>query len=270
MFKSFSSRKIFRVIAVAIVFGFLIFWNPNNFFDFFRGIIFRVAYPFQKVLFISSDGTKQLGIFLSSIGDLKTENAKLNDENLRLAAENAMLRDMKKENDLLREQNDLFLRDRFEAQTAQVIGRDVHGVGNWIMIDKGSNDGIAEGMPVVVSGRNLVGYIKNAYAGTSQVMLLSNPESSINAQAGSNEAKGIVKGEHGLGLILDDVLQTDRINVGDEVTTSGIGADMPRGLLIGKINDVYASPDHLFQRATVFQLIAPIDLRFVSVIKSGQ
>jgi rod shape-determining protein MreC len=270
MFKSFYNRKIFRVIAVVAVFGFLIFWNPFNFFNFFRGIVSRIAYPFQKVLFVSSEKIIRTGDFISSIGEMKKENERLNDENLRLDAENAMLRDMKKENDILREQNELFLRDRFEGQMAQIIGRDSHGLGNWISIDKGSRDGIEEGMPVVVSGRNLVGKIKNIYSTSSQVMLLSNPESYVNAEAGSVQAKGIVKGEYGAGLILDDVLQGDRVNIGDEVITSGIGGDMPRGLLIGKIKEVYASPDHLFQRASVFQLIAPADLRFVYVIRSGR
>jgi len=267
MFKSFYNRKIFRVIVVVAVFGFLIFWNP---FNFFRGVIFRVAYPFGKILFVSSEKTKQTIFFVSSIGEMKSENEKLNDENVRLAAENAMLRDMKKENDILREQNNLFPRDRFEGQMAQVIGRDVGGVGNWIMIDKGIRDGISDGMPVIAFGKNLVGRVKKAYATSSQVMLLSNPESSINAEMGMTQAKGIVRGEYGLGLILDNVLQTDKIDIGDEIITSGIGGGMPRGLLIGKAKEVYASPDHLFWRAIVFQLIVPTDLRFVSVIKSGQ
>lgn len=270
MLRSFYNRKISRVVAVVAVFGFLIFWNPFGFFDFFRGVIFRSTYPFAKVLFVSSEKIKQVTFFISSIGEMKNENEKLSGENVRLAAENAMLRDMKKENDILREQNNLFLRDRFEGQMAQVIGRDVGGVGNWIMIDKGSRDGISEGMPVVAFGRNLVGRVKKTYATSSQVMLLSNPESFINAEMGATQAKGIVRGEYGLGLILDDVLQTDKIDVGDEIITSGIGGDMPRGLLIGKAKEVYASPDHLFWRAVVFQLIAPDDLRFVSVIKSGK
>ena len=79
-------------------------------------------------------------------------------------------------------------------------------------------------------------------------------------------AKGVIKGEYGLGLIFDMILQTDSIQSGDEIVTSGIGGQLPRGLLVGTVQNVHASDDHLFQQATVVSPLQISKLQFVFVV----
>lgn len=267
MSKVFFSTKLFKVIIVILVFGALVFLNPVGFFNPVRSVFSAVTYPFQKTLYFLTYKATQLTDFISSIGELKQENEKLSKENQQFSAENVMLRDMKKENALLREQLDLAPRDKFNLEAAEVIGQDSQGLGNWLVIDKGRKNGIEKDMPVIVSRGILIGKVDEVFLGSSKVLLATNPQSAINAVISDTEAKGIVKGEFGLGLLLDMVLQTDIIQEGDEVITSGIGGNVPRGLLVGKIQEVRSSEDRLFQQAVVTPAIKFSKLRVVFVVK---
>lgn len=268
MSRNFFHTKLFKVVLIIAVFGMLIFLNPYNLFNSVRSVFFSITYPFQKSFHFASYKINQFNSFVSSIGELKRDNERLIKENQNLSAENAMLRDMKKENIILREQLDLAPREKFELRSALVTSQDSHGFGNWLTIDKGTREGIKKGMPVIVSDGILIGRIEEAYSGRSKVILITNPQSSVNAVVNDTNAKGIVKGEFGLGSILDMVLQTDIIQEGNEVVTSGIGEDIPRGLLIGKIQEVRSSEDRLFQQAVITPLVKFSKLRVVFVIKN--
>ena len=266
--KEFARRRIFKVIVITAVFGLLVFFNPHNFFNPFRAVFFKVVYPFEKTFCVLSWKIFQAKDLIFSIGDLKQENEKLAKENLKLLSKNALLRNMESENETLRNELKLLPREKFDLEAAKIISYDPRGRGNWIKIDKGKKDGIKSGMPVIVSNSVIVGKVEEAFSKSSRVILITNSQSAINGMVGVTEAKGIAKGKYGLGIILDMVLQTDVINVGDEVITSGIGGAVPQGLLLGKIQEVRLSSDHLFQQAVISPPIEFSKLKIVFVIKN--
>lgn len=245
----------------------MVFLNPERIFNPIRSGFVSVMLPFQKLFYslsIGFEGTKE---FVGSIGQLKRENEILFKENQKLVADNAMLNDTKNENAMLREQLDLLPRDRYGLVASFVVSRDPNGTGNWLEIDKGSDDGIRQGMPVIISNGILIGRVQRVEAKISEVILLTNPKSTINATTTENGAKGVVKGEYGLGIILDMILQTDSIKSGDSVVTSGIGSEIPRGLYIGVVQDINSSDDHLFQQATITAPLQTSKLQMVFIIK---
>lgn len=245
----------------------LIFANPYNLFNPFRGIVTTVFSPFQKVFYSFSYGYNNTKDFLGSIGQLKNENEKLIREKQELLAKNAMLSDTENENKILREQIGLLPREKFDLIAASVISQDPHGMGNWLELDKGSDDGISEGMSVIVSRGILLGRVQEVSAKSSKVILLTNSKSTVNGITTKNSAKGIVKGEYGLGILFDMVLQTDSIQVGDEVVTSGIGEEFPRGLFVGVIQEVHNSDDNLFQQAVISSPVQVSKLQMVFIVK---
>lgn len=268
MKSKFFSGKVFKVFLVLAVFGLLIFFNPSKFFNPVRSVLSGIAAPFQKLAYLFSFKTAQVGDFFSSIHRFKQDNENLIEENRRLLAENAMLKDEKRENFILREQLKLLPRDKFDLETAHVISQDPYGLGNWIEINKGANYGIRQGMPVIISGGLLAGKIGEVYSTTAKIILMTNPNSIINGIVADTEVKGIVRGEYGLGIVFDMVLQTDVIKEGDEIITSGLGENMPRGLFIGNVREVKPSSDRLFQQALISSPIKFSGLQTVSVIKN--
>jgi rod shape-determining protein MreC len=181
-----------------------------------------------------------------------------------------MVNDIKNENAFLREQLNLLPRDQYNLVSAFVVSQDPNETGNWLEIDKGSNDGITVGMPVIVSKGILIGRVQQVNSGSSQISLLTNPKSTINIMDVASGAKGVAKGEYGLGIIFDMVLQTDSINVGDSVVTSGVGSEIPRGLYIGTIQEIHQSDDHLFQQAVLTAPLQVSKLQMVFVIKNSK
>ena len=265
-----ASTKLAKVFLIAMIFLLLIFLNPYNLFSPFRGFVDAIMLPFQKVAYTFSTGVENTGEFLGSIGQLKNENEKLLQKNQELSADNAMLSDMQNENTNLRDQIGLLPRDKYNLIAASVVSQDPHGMGNWLEIDRGSDDGISVGMPVIVSKSVLIGRVQEVHANSAQIMLLTNSKSTINIMTLQNSTKGIAKGEYGLGIIFDMILNTDNVEVNDDVVTSGVGGEMPRGLYVGSVREVHPSSDHLFQQAVISSPVSISKLQTVFIIKESK
>ncbi len=268
MLKDIKSRKIFKTVIIIAFFVILIILNPYNFFNKVRGVFFGVTYPLQKGFSVSANKIYSFKEAISSIGKFKEENEYLIKENIRLRAELARLSDINKENDELRNQLNLLPREKFDLLAANVAGRDLYKGNAWMIIDKGSKDGVEKDMSVIVSDGVLVGKIEEVFYNQSRIVPITSPTSNINAVTIDTGAIGVVNGKYGLGITLDMVLQTDYLKLGDSVITSEISQNTPRGLLIGTIEEIYPAEDYLFQRAT---LSSPVDLsklRHVFIIKN--
>lgn len=266
--KNHLSKNTAKFLIVAAISLTIIFLNPRGFFDPARRIFLEAAYPFQKMFYFGSQSVSGAFGVLGSIGDLKKENERLIKENNSLAFEAAESENVKKENAALREQLNLAPRKKFDLVAGFVIGQDPQRLGSWIMIDKGESSGIKAGMPVIAYEGIMVGKVGETYQNSSKITLLTDSESAVNASDTETGARGILKGEYGLGIILDMVTQTEALNVGDTVMTSGLGSDLPKGLLIGKISEIRTTGDKLFQQAIIFSRIKYTNLESVFVIKN--
>jgi rod shape-determining protein MreC len=265
--KQYLSAKLIKFIAVATICFLLIFFNPSGFFNPVRMIFFEIAYPFQKTLYILGQNIEETFSFFASIGSMRIENEKLIRENNALISEVASLQEMRKENEILREQLKLIPRDKFNLVSSSVIAQNPQNTGSWIVIDKGTSDGISVGMPVIVSEGILIGTIGDVSLNSSRVILLTDSASLVNASDLETSARGIITGMYGLGIIMDMVAQVDALNEGDTIISSGLGGDIPKGLLIGKIQEVNISSDKLFQQAVVIPRVRYQKLDLVFVIK---
>jgi rod shape-determining protein MreC len=260
--RKFVQTKFFRTIMIFCAIWIFVLIGPLWLIAPIRASVMTVTFPLQKIFSITAFRVADIWHLFFSIGEINKENERLEKERLRLLSENAKFAGVSQENDELRRQLGLLPRGQFSLKAADVIGRDV----NWIYINQGLLNGMQKGMPVIVNAGVLVGRIAEVFPSNAKVMLISNQESLINGVAIDTGAEGIVKGEHGLGLLLDAVSQADVLKTGDTVVTSGLGGDIPKGLLIGILQEPRFSSDRLFQQAP---LVAPVRfdyLRYVFVI----
>ncbi len=265
--KRFLQTKLFwaSIICGALLLFFL--FQPRFLVDPFRVVFGTITAPVQHLFsFVGFEIRDSFGFF-DSIGELKDENERLEKENIRLSANNARLLEIEKENEELRRSLELLPRKDYELVSAEVIGRDVSGVGNWITIDQGSAQGIQKGMSVIVEAGVLVGTVEDVFPSSARVMLLTNPESVVNGIANETGALGIIQGEHGLGLVYDMVRQTDTLKPSDTIVTSGLGGNIPKGLLVGTLQEPRYSEDRLFQKASIVSPVRTEKLRYIFVIK---
>lgn len=266
--RKFTQTKFFSALVVFGILIFFIFFQPRFIISPIRFVVAAVTWPFERILSAFAFEIRDKFQFVASIGELKKENDHLSKENIRLAAENASLQNISKDDDELRRELDLLPREEYHLLSASIIGRDVAGMGNWLTIDQGTLQGVAPNMPVVVGQSVLIGKVSEVFPQSARIMLLSNPESFVNGITTDTQTRGIVKGEHGLGLLFDMVLQSDGLTAGASVVTSGLGGDLPKNLLIGTLEEVRLSEDRLYRRATV---VSPVDfdvLRYVFIIQN--
>ena len=267
MSKKILTPKLTKLVLALVVCLALIFFNPGKILDPVREVFFMAAYPFQKTFYILSKKTENFFSLLGSISKLKKENERIAKENLSLLAQMAGLREQKKENEMLRTQLGLIPRREYELEAAFVISHDPRGAGSWIMIDKGRADGIETDMPAIVSNGILIGRVAEVYEKSAKVALLTDSGSAVNVIDLETGARGILSGKYNLGLTLGMVQQTEVLNVGDEIVTSGLGGSMPKGLLVGNIREVGNTEDKLFQEAQVSTKVKYDDLEIVFILK---
>jgi rod shape-determining protein MreC len=155
----------------------------------------------------------------------------------------------------------------FELIAAEVVGRDPSNLLQYILIDRGADDGLTPGMPVVTA-RGLVGKVTAVYPHSARVMLLTDLASSVNALIQSSRATGMLQGEGQRGLIMRYVEQRDQVQVGDVVLTSGLGGNFPKRLVIGQVTDVKRSDVDMFQEVQVLSAVDFDQLEMVLVIRS--
>ncbi|MEA2006669.1 MAG: rod shape-determining protein MreC [Patescibacteria group bacterium] len=259
-----TPRKKIIVLAVVVLAMFLFaFLSRDRQQKPFVGLFQSVIKPFSCFFSAAGGWTGERVSFFGSIGELKTDNEKLLEENMNLKSQLANFQDVKKENEQLRKQIDLAPRGEYDLEAAIVIGKDLSGQTEFVYIDKGSKHRIKEQMAVIVGEGTLIGKISKTFPTTSQVELLFGKNSKVNAEIVESGAKGIVRGQYGTAAVLDMIPQTFEINKGDSVITSGVGNLMPRGLLIGYTQDPVATADQLFQQAS---LVFPVQIQTIRVV----
>jgi rod shape-determining protein MreC len=268
MENKFFLKKTIQMILILGFCLFLFFLNPKNIFNPVFEIFFKLSLPFQKTFYSLSNRIGNTLIFWGSISEIKEENKNLIKKNSLLLVATANLKELERENEELRKQLGLIPNKQFDLEASFVIGQNPQKLGSWILIDKGESSGIKIGMPVIVSQGILIGKIEEVYQNTAKVLLLTDSESVINVRDSETEARGVVRGKFGLGLVLEMVSQDDTLNAGDSIITSGLGGDLPRGLLVGKIQESKTSLDQIFQEATITATVGYSNLDVVFVIKN--
>jgi rod shape-determining protein MreC len=139
------------------------------------------------------------------------------------------------------------------ALPAQVIGEDASSWFRTVMLDKGSDDGLREGLPVVVA-EGAVGRIIRCSPRESRVLLITDASSAIASLLQESRTRGISRGK-GETVSLEFALRQDPVEVGELVITSGTGGVFPKGLVIGTVSRVVHDDYGLFQEVTVIPAV---------------
>ncbi len=264
--KRFSFKytgSFFIVIAVILL---LIFFNFKGWLGTPKNIIYRVSAPLLKSFYwIGAKTAAGLRIF-TSIKDLGLENDGLRQENQKLWQENSGLKDVARENEILRQRLELGSVYSRKFILAKIAGFNPQ-LGQYFLIDKGQTDGVIMGLAVVTANNFLVGKVVEADQSSAKVLLIFDSNSLVNSLTQDSRASGIVMGAHGLGLVMEMIPTNKEIRIGETVLTSGQENNIPAGLIVGKISEVILKETDIFQKAVIQPAADFGELESVFVIK---
>jgi rod shape-determining protein MreC len=150
-------------------------------------------------------------------------------------------------------------------KAAAVIGRDPSPFLHYIIINRGSNDDIRRGMPVVTN-QGLVGRVDSVIADASRVQLITDPASAINIYLQNAATDAVLMGSVTGDVSLDMISQDASVEPGDLILTSGLGGGYPSDLIIGQVITMRSLEFELFQQATVQPAVDFTRLQIVLVI----
>lgn len=244
---TFKNKKILLILAVLLLLIFLNFFWPTLFGSFFS----KITTPFQTAFNIGSQKIYDFSKTLFSLPSLSRDNKILKEENLELTLEIIKFKEKALENEALKAQLDQELERGIKLLMARVVGWEPQNLGRYILINKGLEKGVRVGMPVVDKAGCLVGKVSKVFSNTSQVLLITDPTSSVNALIQESRASGIVKGKYGLGLFMDLIPQDEEISENYVVITSGLGGQFPQGIFIGKVNRIVEQETEIFKKAWI-------------------
>jgi rod shape-determining protein MreC len=197
---------------------------------------------------------------------LRQRNAELENEVAELQAQVIQLQQEVGQTEVLAALVD-FIRVRPENKyaAAAVIGRDPSPFLHYVIINRGSNEGILRGMPVVTN-QGLIGRVDAVIADAARVQLITDPASSVNVRLQNAETEASLVGSVTGDLTLELIPQDINVQPGDLVLTSGLGGGYPPDLIIGQVVNVRSRDFDLFQQATVQPVVDFNRLEIVLVI----
>ncbi len=204
------------------------------------------------------------------VDDLTRENEVLVQENFRLREYHAENEELRRQLNYQQENPTLGLlgadvvgQECTTYPCADVIGQDVNPYLRYLVINVGSRDGVAVGMPVVTGGAAMVGRIARTSPNLSYVQLVNDPQSRVAAMLQQSRVTGIVEGSDEGVLLMTNILPDEQVAEGETIITSSIGGLLPRGLILGQVESISYQESDLFQQAAVR---SAVDFRHIETV----
>jgi rod shape-determining protein MreC len=265
-----SSGKILQAIVLISIIAGLIFLAASGYLSPASNALLS---PLVQVQSWVSERYIAIRSFFNAPEDLarlRQRNTELESENSRLKIQIIELQQQVTEAQVLstlvgyaRKQSE----NRYIA--ASVIGFDTNPFLRYVIINRGSDDGLKPGMPVVTN-QGLVGQISAVTATAARVQLITDASSSVNVHLQQANEDGLLMGQLNGDVVLDKIPQSANVVPGELVVTSGLGGNYPANLVVGQITSVRKRDFDLFQTAAVQPGVDFRQLEIVLIIVNFQ
>lgn len=246
---------VFLIVLIGFIFG------PTSYMTRVRNSFWRVVSPIGIVMRHTVGNAFPVVKQVFHIKAVLQQNSHLIDENLALQSDLAKTTEVQYENEILK--NELgFLKNTNSTKTipAAVIGQS-SGYLKSVTIDKGKNNGLNNGDAVISQGV-LVGTLTEVRDNNSEVTLVTDINSLVPSVLQNSRGTGLLRG--GLqGITVDEIPLNVQIQNNENVMTSGLGNQIPAGILIGKTTKVTSKEGEIFQKVSVN---SPVDFSRMEVL----
>lgn len=230
--------------------------------------ILRISAPLQAGLTGGARGVGNLWTRYIALVHVRQDNARLTDENARLRAELEAARSGAGRAGELERLLGLRQTLQFDTLAARIIGVETSAFFRVVRVrlDRGGDE-IRPGMAVLASA-GVVGRVQRVFGPYCDVLLASDPKSSIDVVVARTGGRGVLKGIAGSDryrMRVEYLERKDEAAEGDVVVTSGVGT-FPRDVPVGRIVRVQKRGFGLYQDVEVQPVVDFAKLRDVLVV----
>jgi len=202
-----------------------------------EGTLLRVAAPLVRGAAGITRGITGLWDEYVNLRHTRHVNASLEEKVTMLQVELEKLKEARIQNDRLRTLLDLREGMRISSVAANVIGNNTAGTSHTILVDRGSEVGVTPNM-AVISAQGVVGRVWTVTRGVSKVQLITDAAAGTAVLVQRTRVHGVMLGRGEQMCALEYIATLDDVKAGDLLVTSGLDGIYPKGLPVGKIDQV--------------------------------
>lgn len=186
-----------------------------------------------------------------------TEYLHLKDENNRLAEENARLKQILYNSEIIVDStfalnpNVRVARD-FKLFQAKIIRNSYHKKNNYLTIKGGNENGVEKDMGVINSN-GVIGIVENVSKNYATIQSILNTHTRISAKVSNSNHFGTIRwdGKNTGFVQLIDIPKLAILRKGDSIVTGGISTIFPENVPIGTVDKVFTSKNSNFYTINV-------------------
>lgn len=216
-----------------------------------RTVFGSIAKPFYQVGAFPKNAWRNFSDGFASRETLQLENARLQasqrileakvQKMAALTAENGRLRALLNSSAILEDDN---------LVVTELVGVSPDIYRHELIIDKGSNDDVSKGQPVL-DASGLMGQVTEVYANSARVLLITDDRHQVPVSINRNGLRMVVSG---IGqrdtLSITNVSTTADIRVGDLLVSSGLANRFPVGYPVARIDSIEHQGNSPFLKVT--------------------
>ncbi|OED43052.1 rod shape-determining protein MreC [Flavobacteriaceae bacterium (ex Bugula neritina AB1)] len=239
---------------------------------FFSLILTIQSHTYHKSKFISSTNFFSGGVYgwrysINTYFGLRKENTRLLEENERLRN---YISTFSVDTSSIKFLDTISFRKPFSFTKGSVYRNDYSKTDNYILINKGENDGIEPDMGVITD-KGIVGIVENTSKNYSRVISILNSNSKINAGLKKSNQYGslVWNGKDPNIVQLETVPRQAVLRKGDTIITNGRSTIFPKGIGIGTILNYELDKSKSYYLIDIKLFNDMTDIGFIYTIKSS-
>ncbi|MEJ2618869.1 MAG: rod shape-determining protein MreC [Candidatus Thiodiazotropha sp.] len=258
MFTQGPSITTRLVVAALMSISLMVLDHRYNHLESLRSALSVLLYPVQYLASLPLLLSESASDALISRNELEAQRERLHQENLQLRARLQKFEALEAENMRLRGLLDSSFKVGDRVLIAEIIAVEQDPFRQQVLINKGKNSGLFEGQPVL-DANAVVGQVTHINPFNASVLLITDATHSLPIQVNRNGLRTIALGTGLINrLVLPHLPNNADIQVGDLLTTSGLGGGFPPGYPVAEVIEVRREPGQPFA-SVIAQTTAHLD-----------
>lgn len=256
------------LVASSLAIALMLIDGQNNRLNIVREAAQTITSPIKNVYTSVYQWGNDLFHRAYSVQQLTLDNQKLTTDHAEKTARLVQLSQVESDNQALKKLLDLKNTQPDPSIATQVLYQVVNPYERKLVLDKGSNDGVAAGQPVI-SSDGLLGLVTSVTASTSVLTLVLDTKINVPVQIERTpEARGFLSGKQEEGFLEVRFFRTqEALGVNDVLVTSGLDGLYPKGLPVARVTNIGAVDKDGQSEITVVPTTQGMSARYVLILQ---